>query len=206
LQVDPIGYSGGANLYAYVGNDPLNVTDPFGLYTLQLGFAGSWNLPLGVAVPAGFGIAIDTSGHVGFYGYLGVAGNAGASVNAGVSIQVSNAKTISDLTGPFLNASAHGGAGFGGSVDYFRGPSDNGQVSGVGVTIGVAAGASLTAGATNTWLIAPFGDGSAPANAPVASAGPATQQASANPQSIPNTSSPADSSSSDTGISFKPSK
>jgi RHS repeat-associated protein len=31
MQTDPIGYSGGANLYAYVGNDPLNNTDPFGL-------------------------------------------------------------------------------------------------------------------------------------------------------------------------------
>ena len=31
LQVDPIGARGGMNLYGYVGNDPLNATDPSGL-------------------------------------------------------------------------------------------------------------------------------------------------------------------------------
>ena len=30
LQPDPAGYAGGRNLYAYVGNDPLNKTDPNG--------------------------------------------------------------------------------------------------------------------------------------------------------------------------------
>jgi RHS repeat-associated protein len=30
MQVDPIGAAGGINLYAYVGNDPLNLIDPYG--------------------------------------------------------------------------------------------------------------------------------------------------------------------------------
>jgi RHS repeat-associated protein len=30
MQADPIGYAGGSNLYRYVRNDPLNLTDPYG--------------------------------------------------------------------------------------------------------------------------------------------------------------------------------
>ncbi|MDP3510777.1 MAG: RHS repeat-associated core domain-containing protein [Candidatus Melainabacteria bacterium] len=47
LQPDPIGYNAGMNLYAYVGNDPLDHTDPYGLQDLTGGaFPGATGNPM----------------------------------------------------------------------------------------------------------------------------------------------------------------
>ena len=62
ISPDPIGLYGGLNLYAYVGNNPVNWSDPEGLWSIVGGFGGQANFHAFIAgisgsfVPiAGFG-------------------------------------------------------------------------------------------------------------------------------------------------------
>jgi RHS repeat-associated protein len=150
-QADPLGFVDGPSVYGYAGQSPLMRVDPLGLWTLQIGFHGSATFFGYQIIPqGGFGIAFDGQGNAGFYGFGGIGAGLGNSANAGLSLQGSNACSIYDLQGRFSNVSLHGGAGFGGSFDAFQGKSDNGPVTGFGLTLGVSAGASANLSTTGT--------------------------------------------------------
>ena len=72
LSPDPIGISGGLNLYAFCENDPVNYIDPDGLWQLTIGLGygfaakftighnnGKWNAGGSVGIGKGFEISYD---------------------------------------------------------------------------------------------------------------------------------------------------
>jgi RHS repeat-associated protein len=149
LTRDPISYSGGVNLFAYVRNNPLRFVDPIGNSTLQIGVGGGYILGP-IAGVAGAGVAIDTSGNVGGYWEWGGGPAAGAGGFGGITFHGSNAETIADLRGPFANGSGAAGEGGAISIDGFWGESPHGSIVGGGVTLGLGGGGGGAATVTKT--------------------------------------------------------
>ena len=138
--------------YPYVGNDPLSSYDLSGLFTISLG--GSLNIQLGpINIHFSSGFAIDSSGNVGAYNTAGGGfGGTGAEASGGLSLNASNANSICDLSGPFASGNVGGGLGGGAAANYFTGPSQDGWVTGGGVTLGAGLGAGGSVGGTDTYV------------------------------------------------------
>ena len=120
----------------------------------SLGFSGGIS-GFGGGATAFVNVAVDSSGNIGVT-YGGGFGQAiGAGLAGGVSYQSSNAATIQDLEGPFVNQSVSVADGGSATADTFEGAgntdSGSGTVIGAGATAGVGLGGSAFNGVTNTW-------------------------------------------------------
>ncbi len=165
LQPDPIGYAGGANLYAYTGNDPLNRTDPSGkdpfigatvgfiagAYYGALGAASTpgatWKSVLvgagvGGAVGAGVG-ALDPS--LGVYTLAVVGGVAGGAGDIAGQV-ITNALAGNSLGN--INYGSTAGAVIGGALGGAGGTVLGGLAAKAGISelAGTAMGASISSG------------------------------------------------------------
>lgn len=95
LQGDPIGYDGGSHLYAYVNNDPLNATDPSGLFCNSSGGNLSCTSPGGISFtvpsPVGFPNSLGP-GQTNYHAY-NVPVNAGSVSAPALMTGVTNSPT-----------------------------------------------------------------------------------------------------------------
>ncbi|MDR3541517.1 MAG: hypothetical protein P4L69_11225 [Desulfosporosinus sp.] len=99
------------------------------------------------------GIAVDDKGNLGLYQAGGFGPAAGGNATLGANLAVSNGQTIYDLEGPFMNYSANAALGPNVGVDSFTGPSDHGEVTGGGLSVGVGGGFGGSMSVTDTKII-----------------------------------------------------
>jgi RHS repeat-associated protein len=117
--------------------------------TLQIGLGGSGILGF-IPVVGSVGVAVDTSGNVGFYYEGGSGSGIGADFTGGVQVQVTNASSISGLKGVFVNPSIGLGDGIAATGNLAFGHEESGGIVGIGGLFGVGGGAAAEITATYT--------------------------------------------------------
>lgn len=143
LQPDPLGYASGPNLYAYVGNDPLNNTDPNGEC-----------VPYCVTVPVGAAIGVAGAYFADPQHFTWQAAAAGAFVGGLAGALVPQATAFvgpgAGIAATLARAGVTAGGGFiAGTSGAFFGSTVTGQPVRPGQALligGLAAGATVVSG------------------------------------------------------------
>jgi RHS repeat-associated protein len=136
--------------YRYASDDPLDGTDPSGLNTVGICAGGNGQLgPISVVADACLTRTVQSPHHqIGIVSTAGGGGGAGADISAGIFYQVSNASSLSQLSGPFYFATVGAQYGGGASVTVFW----NSDFTTYGIELGVSVGAGVdvAGGVTDT--------------------------------------------------------
>lgn len=140
---DPLGENGGINLLSYCLNDPVNLLDPWGLWTFGVGGQASGGL--GGGTQGSIGVYIGHKSGSGLFGGwgAGLLGNIGGGLyfgaggSAGGFAQWTNADSVCELKGLSVEAGGSLGELFGIGADVLRGVvtgwTDSGDFKGVGL-------------------------------------------------------------------------
>ncbi len=117
---DPIGYAGGdSDVYGYCLDDPVNLVDPQGLWTVGIDGSGSIAVR-GYRVDAGLGLHVDENLDVGLTGHVDgykTTDRAGAGLTIG--LQTTDADSVDDLGG--FSSAVGGTARISGKYRKFKG-------------------------------------------------------------------------------------
>ena len=110
LRADPIGLSGGTNIFTYVNNNPINNSDTLGLWTFGFDFAGTAGA--GIGSTGGWTYVIDSRLNIAKIRHFGGGGFFGVAAGGTAQIQWTNAPTVQELIGASVSTGGSYGPKF----------------------------------------------------------------------------------------------